>query len=107
MSGELIVALIAAIASPIASIVCVAIQSRKTRAEANERAAMSETKQNEILMLCLRTSIHSVYMMYRDKGEIPDSVFNGVCAMYNQYTAVGGNCYITALFNEMKGWRKV
>lgn len=108
MSTGEIIALIAAIAGPLASVVCVMINNRNTRKQMLETEAQireeTDKKQDKILKLSLRTTIQGIYAMYRGEHSIPQVVYEGMCQMYDTYVGMGGNSYIKALKAEMDAW---
>lgn len=110
MSVGEIIALVAAIAGPLASVVCVVINNRNTKRQMLETEARireeNDKKQDEILKLSLRTTIQGIYAMYRTEHAIPQVVYEGMCQMFDTYTQMGGNSYIKTLKCEMDAWAR-
>lgn len=108
MSTGEIIALAAAIAGPLASVICVIVNNGHTKRQmmsTEERIrAENDKRQDEILLLTLRTTIQGIYAMYRTDHAIPQVVYEGMCTMYDAYINKGGNSYIKALKHEMDNW---
>lgn len=100
MTGELIVTLIIGIASPIATMISALMTMRKESKKIDE-------KQNEVIMINLRTQIQGIYAIYKDKQEMPLSVYSSLCSLYDKYENMGGNSYIKELKNEMDHFKKL
>lgn len=63
--------------------------------------------QEELLRVTLRTNIQCIYALYRGARRMPPDVYEGMCALYDRYVALGGNSYITAMKREMDAFDKL
>lgn len=64
----------------------------------------SEWKDYNIVML--RHDITSVYEHYKDSAAIPKVIYESTMSLYDKYSSLGGNSYVTCIIEEMKLWKK-
>lgn len=64
-------------------------------------------EQKSINIVSLRHSITQVFHSYKDKKEIPSTIYQSTMNLYDQYKALGGNSYVSEEIEEMKNWEKV
>ena len=110
MSVGEIIALVSAIAGPLASVVCVVINNRNTKRQMLETEARireeNDKKQDEILMMTLRNSIKMTYQSGKLNKLLEKTLWEGACAEYDKYKALGGNSYVHDLMEQMQTWDK-
>lgn len=62
-------------------------------------------EQKEFNLTMLRHDITSTYYEYKDKDEIPEPVYMSTLDLYDKYTKLGGNSWVSNLVEDFK-WRK-
>lgn len=95
--SEIIVPILTAIITSATSLAIVLVNNKKMRED-------SKDKQNELIQMTLRNTIQGVYAMYRGDGCIPETVYDGLCKMFDRYKEAGGNSYIVQLMKEINEW---
>lgn len=119
MSTGEIISLVAAIAGPLASVICVIVNNasikrkneetalemiQKQTAAAESLKADLDKSQQEMLLQIYRTSIATIHSIYAPMGRIPLNVFSEVCRTYDLYKGLGGNSYIHDMVEDMRRW---
>lgn len=64
-------------------------------------------EEKQINIVSLRHSITQVFHTYKDKKEIPGPIYQSTLNLYDQYTKLGGNSFVSDEIEEMKTWKKI
>lgn len=103
---EILAAGVPALISAVVAIVTMISNRNTMKAEVAAMKNEVDQKQNEILQMTLRSNIQGIYSMYKGERRIPQIVYQGMCAMFDQYVKAGGNSYIKQLKAEVDGWER-
>lgn len=63
------------------------------------------TKSNDLMML--RHSILLIYFTYNKEKEIPEAQYESMLGLYDVYTSLGGNSFVSDKVNEIKSWKRI
>lgn len=84
--------------------------SEEANQELSERLTKIEEKlkeSDETDVVMLRHSMTDLYHQYKDAKKIPHYAKEDWMGMLEKYEEKGGNCYIHAITEEMKGWEEI
>ena len=101
---EILVAGVPALISAGVAVATLIAGRKDTKEQLKAQKAEVDEKQNEIILLTLRTNIMTIYASYRTEKQIPRDVYQGMCDMYDKYKEKGGNSFIHQIKVEMDGW---
>lgn len=102
--GDILVATIPAVISATVAVVTLIAGRKDTKDQLVAQKAEADEKQNEIILLTLRTNIMTIYAAYRSERQMPIDVYQGMCEMYDKYKEKGGNSFVHQIKVEMDSW---
>ena len=72
----------------------------------NEKIQNFKFEQDACNIALMRHSITQTYEDWKEKGEIPEIVYESTLSLYDNYKKCGGNSFVDEEIEEMKGWKK-